>query len=115
MAPLDPAIRSWSHFGMGPSRARRLTALTLITSVASSGVARFEGDEHRALGDLALAGAPILGRYEGYKAGRAMTNALLRTLFARPNAVEMVECDEEIAARLPGVGLTRHDAPLLAA
>ncbi|MBT8475435.1 MAG: UDP-3-O-acyl-N-acetylglucosamine deacetylase, partial [Alphaproteobacteria bacterium] len=35
-----------------------------------------------ALGDLALAGAPLLGRYSGHRAGHAMTNALLRTLFA---------------------------------
>lgn len=39
-----------------------------------------------AVGDLALAGAPIVGRYVGVKAGHALTNQLLRALFARPEA-----------------------------
>ncbi len=39
-----------------------------------------------AVGDLALAGGPILGRYEGARAGHGATNALLRALFARPEA-----------------------------
>jgi UDP-3-O-[3-hydroxymyristoyl] N-acetylglucosamine deacetylase len=39
-----------------------------------------------AVGDLALAGAPILGAYTGVKAGHALTNDLLRALFARPAA-----------------------------
>lgn len=67
-----------------------------------------------ALGDLALAGAPILGRYTGVRAGHALTNALLRALFARPEAYRMVECDASMVARLPGAGLTRSDAPLAA-
>lgn len=68
-----------------------------------------------ALGDLALAGAPLVARYEGYRAGHALTAALLRTLFARPGTVRSVTCDARMAARLPGAGLTRNDAPLLAA
>lgn len=39
-----------------------------------------------AVGDLALAGAPILGAYRGVRAGHALTNELLRALFARPAA-----------------------------
>ncbi len=39
-----------------------------------------------AVGDLALAGAPIIGRYEGVKAGHEMNNRLLRALFATPEA-----------------------------
>ena len=65
-----------------------------------------------ALGDLALAGAPLLGRYTGVRAGHAMTNKLLRKLFATPGAYRMVECDEAIAARLPGVGVHRADLPV---
>ncbi|MEM7060853.1 MAG: UDP-3-O-acyl-N-acetylglucosamine deacetylase [Pseudomonadota bacterium] len=38
-----------------------------------------------AVGDLALAGAPIIGRYQGVKAGHEMTNLLLRELFKRPD------------------------------
>jgi UDP-3-O-[3-hydroxymyristoyl] N-acetylglucosamine deacetylase len=37
-----------------------------------------------AIGDLALAGAPIIGRFTGDKAGHEMTNRLLRELFQRP-------------------------------
>ncbi|PZX16253.1 UDP-3-O-[3-hydroxymyristoyl] N-acetylglucosamine deacetylase [Palleronia aestuarii] len=66
-----------------------------------------------ALGDLALASAPILGRYTGYRAGHAMTNALLHALFARPDACRMVVVDAKIAATLPGAGLRRTDAPAL--
>lgn len=55
-----------------------------------------------ALGDLALAGAPILGRYTGHRAGHALTNRLLRALFARPSAFRMVVCGPETACRLPG-------------
>ncbi|SFP03042.1 UDP-3-O-acyl-N-acetylglucosamine deacetylase [Tranquillimonas alkanivorans] len=67
-----------------------------------------------ALGDLALAGAPLLARYTGIRAGHAMTNALLRALFARPGACRMVTCDATLAARLPGSGLRRADLPLAA-
>lgn len=68
-----------------------------------------------ALGDLALAGAPILGHYTGTKAGHAMTNLLLRALFADPTAYRLVECDADLVARLPGAGLSREDTPQVAA
>jgi UDP-3-O-[3-hydroxymyristoyl] N-acetylglucosamine deacetylase len=35
-----------------------------------------------AIGDLALAGAPIIGRFEGRRSGHALNNALLRALFS---------------------------------
>ncbi len=62
-----------------------------------------------ALGDLYTAGAPILGRYTGTRAGHAMTNKLLRALFDRPDAWRWVTCDAKIAARLPGVGVSMAD------
>jgi len=62
-----------------------------------------------ALGDLYLAGAPIIGRYQGEKAGHAATNQLLRRLFATPGAFEMVTCDAETALKLPGVGVKAAD------
>ncbi len=68
-----------------------------------------------AMGDLALAGGPILGHYHGHRAGHAMTNALLRALFAEPGAVRFVPCGMRQAARLPGAGLTRGDLVALAA
>lgn len=63
-----------------------------------------------ALGDLALAGAPLMARYDGSKAGHALTNQVLRALFADPTAFRMVVCDAETSARLPGAGLSRADA-----
>ncbi|MDT8854156.1 UDP-3-O-acyl-N-acetylglucosamine deacetylase [Paracoccaceae bacterium Fryx2] len=66
-----------------------------------------------ALGDLALAGAPILGRYTGIRAGHALTNRLLRALFARPDAYRMVECGVTTGCKLPGVGVHRSDIPAL--
>lgn len=68
-----------------------------------------------ALGDLSLAGAPVLGRYVGHRAGHAMTNLLLRALFADPTAYELVECDDRLAARLPGAGVSQADRAGIAA
>lgn len=67
-----------------------------------------------ALGDLALAGGPILGRYTGIRAGHALTNRLLRALFAEENAYEWVECSGQTGRKLPGIGLSRHDLALSA-
>lgn len=58
-----------------------------------------------ALGDLALAGAPILGAYRGVRAGHGATNRLLRKLFATPGAWEWVTLDADEVARLPGAGV----------
>lgn len=44
-----------------------------------------------AVGDLYLAGAPIIGRYEGYKGGHALNNELLHALFIHPESWELVE------------------------
>lgn len=56
-----------------------------------------------AIGDLYLAGGPILGAYDGFKAGHAMNNAILRKLFATPDSwvkVDLfVELDDSEAAR----------------
>jgi len=64
-----------------------------------------------ALGDLSLAGHPILGRYTGVRAGHAMTNRLLRALFADPSAFEVVTCTPEMASGLPGAGVEVLDLP----
>lgn len=66
-----------------------------------------------ALGDLALAGGPILGRYTGIRAGHALTNRLLHALFADPSAWEAVDCGPLAGSTLPGagVGLADHHAP----
>lgn len=67
-----------------------------------------------ALGDLALAGGPILGRYTGIRAGHALTNRLLRALFADPTAWRAQECVGLASGKLPGVGVHRGDLPLSA-
>lgn len=38
------------------------------------------------VGDLALAGAPLRGRFTGHRSGHALNNRLLRALFAEPQA-----------------------------
>ncbi len=67
-----------------------------------------------ALGDLALAGAPILGRYTGIRAGHALTNRLLRALFARPDTFRMTDVALPVAAKLPGMGVIKADLPVTA-
>ena len=67
-----------------------------------------------ALGDLALAGAPLLGHYSGFRAGHSLTNTLLRKLFATPGAVRLVECDRAMTSRLPGFGLVWDEIPAVA-
>lgn len=62
-----------------------------------------------ALGDLALAGAPILGRYTGVRAGHSLTNKLLHALFADPLAYRIVTCSPAQLNRLPGAGLHLAD------
>ena len=44
-----------------------------------------------AVGDLYLAGAPIVGRYVGHQAGHKLNNSVLRALFADPDAYEWVD------------------------
>lgn len=43
-----------------------------------------------AIGDLYLAGMPIIGHYHGDKAGHAMNNKILHKLFASPECFEIV-------------------------
>jgi UDP-3-O-[3-hydroxymyristoyl] N-acetylglucosamine deacetylase len=62
-----------------------------------------------ALGDLALAGAPLLARYTGVRAGHMLTNRLLRKLMSTPGAARIVECSPDQAARLPGMGVNAAD------
>jgi len=62
-----------------------------------------------ALGDLAVAGAPILGRYTGHRAGHTLTGRLLRALLADPAAFERVVVDAKTAPFLPGVGVDHAD------
>ena len=56
------------------------------------------------VGDLALAGGPIIGAYRGVRAGHGATNRLLRRMFATPGAFEWITLDAE-AVGMPGAGV----------
>lgn len=43
-----------------------------------------------AFGDMALAGGPLIARFEGHKSGHALNNALLHALFSNPANFEIV-------------------------
>jgi len=63
--------------------------------VVNSGLMRFPDEfvRHKildAIGDMALAGAPLLARFHGVRSGHATNNALLRALFADPSAFRRV-------------------------
>lgn len=105
----------------GKARGGTLTNAVVVDGdiVLSPGGLRHDDEAVRhkmldALGDLYTAGAPILGRYTGHLSGHAVTNALLHALFARPDAWRYVSCDGQIAARLPGVGVTAADLAAVA-
>lgn len=64
--------------------------------VINEGGLRYDNEfvRHKALdavGDLYLAGAPIIGAYQGIRAGHGLNNQLLQALFADVDAWEMVE------------------------
>jgi UDP-3-O-[3-hydroxymyristoyl] N-acetylglucosamine deacetylase len=52
-----------------------------------------------AIGDLYLAGHPIVGAYVAEKSGHALNNALLRALFVDPTAYEVKSFDETNAPK----------------
>jgi UDP-3-O-[3-hydroxymyristoyl] N-acetylglucosamine deacetylase len=65
------------------------------TGVVNRDVQRFADEfvRHKildAIGDMALAGAPLIARFEGRKSGHTTNNALLRALFADPKSYEKV-------------------------
>lgn len=49
-----------------------------------------------AVGDLALAGAPVLGHFHGHCSGHALNNQLLRAVFADPLAWREIEASEAL-------------------
>ena len=55
-----------------------------------------------AIGDLYLAGHPLLAAYSAFKSGHALNNKLLRALLADPGCFEIVSFDD---ARLAPAGL----------
>ncbi len=49
-----------------------------------------------AVGDLYLAGHPLIGAFIGYKSGHGLNNMLVRTLLAETDAWELVRCDDQL-------------------
>lgn len=65
-------------------------------SIMNEGGLRFDDEfvRHKvldAIGDLSLAGAPIIGRFVGVRSGHALNNTLLRALFDQLDAFEFIE------------------------
>ena len=52
-----------------------------------------------AIGDLYLAGMPILGAYDGVKAGHAINNEILHALFADKDSYEIVSFSAPVVAK----------------
>jgi UDP-3-O-[3-hydroxymyristoyl] N-acetylglucosamine deacetylase len=67
-----------------------------------------------AMGDLYVAGLPVLGRYDGVRAGHALTGRLLQALFADPSAYEIVPVEGMTRKRLPGTDISLSDLSLSA-
>ena len=81
--------------GLARGAARENTLAIQNGRLANPEFQRFPDEfvRHKVLdviGDLALAGAPIIGRFEGRKSGHTLNNALLRALFADPENYEFV-------------------------
>ena len=57
-----------------------------------------------AVGDLYLAGHPIIGAYEAHKSGHALNNKLVRALLAEQSAWEEVSFDDPAQAPASYVG-----------
>lgn len=65
-----------------------------------------------AVGDLYLAGHPVIGAYEGFKSGHALNNRLVRALLAEQDAWEEVTFGDEaqtpVVFGLPSAELHRY-------
>jgi UDP-3-O-[3-hydroxymyristoyl] N-acetylglucosamine deacetylase len=66
-----------------------------------------------AVGDLYLAGAPIIGHFHGVRSGHATNNRLLRALFADPDAW-CYDVPDALAAEAPVFGSVFDPEPAIA-
>ncbi len=78
------------------------------TRVLNAGGLRYDDEfvKHKildAIGDLYLAGRPLLAAYTAFRSGHAMNNRLLRALLERPKAWDIVQFDDASLAP-PGFG-----------
>lgn len=81
--------------GLGRGASLENTLAIDGDAVVNAGLMRFDDEfvRHKildAIGDLALAGAPLIGRFVGRRSGHALNNALLRALFADPANTKFV-------------------------
>ena len=81
-------------------------------TILNQGGLRFKNEfvRHKildAIGDIFLAGMPLIGHYHGVKAGHAMNNKILHVLFSQPDAFEIVELgrEEKTVPRRIGAGI----------
>jgi UDP-3-O-[3-hydroxymyristoyl] N-acetylglucosamine deacetylase len=82
---------------MGLARGASLDNAVVLSEgkVINRGGVRYDDEfvRHKildAIGDLALAGMPIVGAYRAVRAGHTLNNKLLRALFANPDSYEIV-------------------------
>jgi UDP-3-O-[3-hydroxymyristoyl] N-acetylglucosamine deacetylase len=81
--------------GLGRGGSLDNTIVIDGSEILNSGGLRYPNEFARhklldAIGDLYLAGAPILGHFRGVRSGHTLNNLLLRRLFARADAFEIV-------------------------
>jgi UDP-3-O-[3-hydroxymyristoyl] N-acetylglucosamine deacetylase len=62
-----------------------------------------------AMGDLSLAGGPLLAAFSSNCGGHTLTNKLLRAAFSDEAAIEATQIREVQAKQLPGFGLCESD------
>ena len=101
-------------FGLGGNEANVIIADVENKQFICQLRERDEACRHKmldAVGDLTLAGHPIIGKFTGLRSGHRTTISLLRKLLADETAYQMIVANEETAATLPGAGTMRHDIP----
>ncbi len=91
--------------GMGLARGGSLENAIVMDEfrILNSGGLRYQDEfvRHKildAMGDLYLAGHPLLASYTAHKSGHGLNNKLLRALFADPDAYEIVSFNADAAA-----------------
>lgn len=91
--------------GMGLARGGSLENAIVMDEfrILNTGGLRYRDEfvRHKildAMGDLYLAGHPLLAAYTAHKSGHGLNNKLLRALFADPDAYEIVSFPSDTAA-----------------
>ena len=85
-----------TKMGLGRGASLQNTLAIDGDTVVNKSLMRFPDEfvRHKildAIGDMALAGGPLIARFEGVKSGHTTNNAVLRALFADPANYEIVE------------------------